>query len=136
MVVSFIVTGCNVIQSSLPPNSPAGGDFYICENLMKGFYTALSNRNFAQALTYCKSGGISFKFANGLWDASQDYPLFYADFDIYNLRGHEYLTTNKIAIHYDESSTTMDIYGNSYNTLFYGNQLMLFEKINGQWLLM
>jgi len=107
-------------------------DFNICENLLKGFYTALSNQNFTQALSYCKSGGATFNYVNNLWNIAHQYPTFYFTYQVYNICNFSYLG-EYVRFNYDNSWTLHDIYGVTYNTNYsYGN-LILFEKVNGQW---
>ncbi|NSW76064.1 MAG: hypothetical protein HPY68_04685 [Candidatus Atribacteria bacterium] len=136
LVIIFLVSGCTSVTTPTSPYSPAGGDFYVCENLLKGFYVALSNENFPQALSYCKPGGATFKYANNLWELSQDYSLFYTKYDVYNFRDHRYISANIIEMYFDMTTTIMDTYGNSYGTSFYSHELILFEKVGDRWLLM
>ena len=108
------------------------GDFNICENLLRGLFTALSNRNFTQALSYCKSGGITYEFVMGEWDLAQEYPTLYATYQVYDVYNFSYLG-NFIFCDYDYSWTGHDIYGVTYDTYYeYGNS-GIFEKVNGEW---
>lgn len=99
---------------------------------MRGLYIALSNQNFAQALSYCKPGGVNFKYVNNLWALAQDCPTFYATYQVYHVYNFEYVG-KYLSLRYDYSFTTHDIYGNTYDTIFYYEQTGLFEKVNGEW---
>ncbi|MBA7588038.1 hypothetical protein ES708_30086 [subsurface metagenome] len=132
LILAFF-SGCSGVVT--PDTNGVGGDFYICENLLKGFYTALSNQNFAQALSYCKSGGATFKLVNNLWDLSQEYPTFYVTYQVYDVYDFSYLG-KYVRLHYDYSFTTHSIYGDAYLdplTTYKYDTLMLFEKVNGEW---
>jgi len=132
LIFSIFLTGCSGSGIVTPDSNDVGGDFYICENLLKGYYTALSNRNYTQALTYCKSGGIMFEFANNMWDLDLDYPTLYFTYQIYNFQNFSYLSYY-VKCDYDMTTTQRDIYGVVYNTNDYYDRLMLFEKVNGEW---
>ena len=106
-------------------------DFDVCENLLKGYYAALSNRNFTQALTYCKSGGIMFEFANNMWDLALEVPSFYTTYQIYNI--YNFTHPIYVTVEYDFSATGHDIYGGTYDTDYYYGAVMVFEKVNGEW---
>jgi len=108
-------------------------DFDVCENLLKGFYTALSNQNFALALSYCKSGGITFDYVNNLWDLAYEYPQFYMTYQIYSIYNFSYLGQSIISLYYDYSYTSHDIWGGIYDTKYEYGSLMLFEKVYGEW---
>ena len=71
LILAIFLSGCSGGGIVTPGADEVGGDFYVCENLLKGFYTALSNQNFALALSYCKSGGATFKYVNNLWNTAQ-----------------------------------------------------------------
>ncbi|MDI3543057.1 MAG: hypothetical protein PWP57_660 [Candidatus Atribacteria bacterium] len=129
--LSLFLSGCN--GGIVTPNpADIGGDAYICENLVRGLYIALSNQNFAQALSYCKPGGIVFKYVNNLWALAQDYPTLYSTYQVYDVYNFEYVG-EYLSLRYDLSSTTHDIYGNTYDTTFHYGQTGLFEKVNGEW---
>jgi len=85
------LVGCSGITT--PDPNEVGGDFYICENLLKGYYAALSNRNYTQALSYCKPGGVMYKFANSMWDLALDYPELYHTYQIYNVYNFSHPTS-------------------------------------------
>ena len=125
LILSIFLTGCSGSGIVTPVTSEVGGDFYICENLVRGMYTALSNRNFTQALSYCKSGGLTFKYVNGLWNFAQEHPTFYVTYQVYEVYNFSY-SGGKLKLYYDYSWTTNTI---SY---LYG-RLMIFEKVNGVW---
>jgi len=110
-----------------------GGDFYICENLLRGFYTALSNQNFTQALSYCKPGGATFEYVNNLWNLDQQYPTFYMTYQVYDVYNFSYIGQSVVSFNYDLSSTSHSIYGETYDTNYYYGMLALFEKVNGEW---
>ena len=98
----------------------------VCENLLRGLYTALSNRSFAQALSYCKSGGLTFEYVNDLWNFAQEHPTFYVTYQVHDVYDLSYLGGN-LELYYNYSWTTP--VSTSY---FYGRR-MVFEKINGEW---
>ena len=131
LVLAILLSGCSGITT--PDPNEVGGDFYICENLLKGYYTALSNRNYTQALSYCKPGGVMYKFANSMWDLALDYPEFYHTYQIYNVYNFSHPTSYYVTADYDFSSTQHDIYGGTYDTNYDYGRLMLFEKVNGEW---
>jgi hypothetical protein len=76
LVLAIFLSGCSGGGIVTPDTDEIGGDAYLCENLLSGFYTALSNQNFTQALSYCKYGGATFKLVNNKWDLAQEYPTF------------------------------------------------------------
>jgi len=129
LILAIFLNGCGVI---IPDIDEVGGDFYICENLLRGYYTALSNRNYTQALSYCKPGGIMYKFANSMWDLALDYPEFYHTYQIYNVYNFSYLSYY-VSLDYDFSTTQHDIYGGTYGTEYHYGMPALFEKVYGQW---
>ena len=130
LVLAIFLSGCSGMVA--PDSNDVGGDFYICENLLKGYYTALSNRNYTQALSYCKSGGIMYKFVNSEWDLALDYPNLYFTYEIYNVYNFSYLSYY-VDLDYDFSSTQHDIYGGTYDTKYHYGMSSLFEKVNGEW---
>jgi len=120
----MLLSGCAGIV--IPDADEVGGDFYVCENLIRGLYTALSNQNFALALSYCKSGGLTFKYVNDLWGLAQEYPtVIHATYQVYNVYDFSYLGGN-LELYYNYSWTT------TTTSYLYGRR-MVFEKINGQW---
>ena len=132
LILAIFLSGCSGGGIVTPGADEVGGDFYVCENLLKGFYTALSNQNFALALSYCKSGGATFKYVNNLWNTAQQYPTFYATYQVYNICNFSYLG-EYVRFNYDKSWTLHDIYGVTYNTTYSYGDLILFEKVNGEW---
>jgi len=122
LILAMFLSGCVIVT---PDTDEVGGDFYICENLLRGLYTALSNRNFTQALSYCKSGGLTFEYVNNLWNFAQENPTFYVTYQVYDVYDFSYLGGN-LELYYNYSWTTNTI---SY---LYGRR-MIFEKINGEW---
>ena len=130
LVLAIFLSGCSGMVT--PDPDGVGGDFYLCENLLRGYYTALSNQNFAQALSYCKSGGIMFKFTNSEWDLALEYPEFYYTYQIYNVYNFSYLSYY-VSCDYDMSDTQHNIYGGTYDTDYYYGFPALFEKVNGEW---
>ena len=134
LILAIFLSGCSGGGIVTPDSNATGGDFYLCENLLKGFYTALSNQNFTQALSYCKSGGATFKLVNNLWDLTQEYPTLYTTYQVYDVYDFSYSVY--LSLHYDYSFTIHSIYGDAYLaplTTYKYNTLMLFEKINGEW---
>ena len=130
---AIFLSGCSTSGIVTPDPSDIGGDAYICENLLKGFYTALSNQNFSQALSYCKTGGVSFKYVNNLWTTAQQYPTFYTTYQVYNVYNFKYVG-QYLSLRYDYSYTTHSYYGNTEpNTKYNYDSTMLFEKVNGEW---
>ncbi len=127
----IFLAGCSGIVT--PNTYDVGGDFYICENILRGLYTALSNQNYAQALSYCKPGGIMFEFVNNLWNLDQQYPGIYATYQIYNVYDFSYIGQSMLYFHYDFTRTQHDIYGGTYNTNNYSGGTALFEKVSGEW---
>ena len=130
LTLAIFLSGCSGIVT--PDSNDVGGDFYICENLLKGFYTALSNQNFAQALAYCKSGGIAFKLTNSMWDLALEYPMFYRIYNVFSVYDFSYQGLY-LKCYYDYSYTDKDIYGTTYETGYKYNNLIHFEKVNGEW---
>ena len=133
LVLAIFLSGCSGIVT--PDPNDIGGDAYVCENILKGFYTALSNQNFTQALIYCKSGGATFKYVNGLWDTAQEYPTFYITYQVYDVFDFNYVG-KYLNLHYDFSYAIHSIYGDAYIaplTTYYYNSGILFEKVNGEW---
>ncbi|HXL01822.1 MAG TPA: hypothetical protein PK016_01680 [Candidatus Atribacteria bacterium] len=132
LVLAVYLSGCS--GGIVTPNAyEVGGDFYVCENLLRGFYTAISNRNYAQALSYCKPGGSSFEFVNDIWNLDQQYPTTYITCQVYNVYDFSYIGQSRISLHYDFSDTAHDIYGGTYNTNYHYGATALFEKVNGEW---
>ena len=123
LILAMFLVGCGGVVT--PGADEVGGDFYVCENLLRGMYTALSNRNFTQALSYCKSGGLTFEYVNNLWNFAQEHPTFYVTYQVYDVYDFSYLGGN-LELYYNYSWTTNTI---SY---LYGRR-MVFEKINGEW---
>jgi hypothetical protein len=132
LILAIFLTGCSTGGVVTPDPNTTGVDFYLCENLLKGFYTALSNQNFVLALSYCKSGGATFKFVNNTWNTAQEYPTFYFTYQIYNICNFSYLG-KYVRFNYDKSWTLHDIYGVTYNTSYSYGSLILFEEVNGEW---
>jgi len=132
ILVTVYLSGCG--GGIVTPNSyGVGGDFYICENILRGFYIALSNQNYPQALSYCKTGGITFEYVNNVWNIDQQYPTAYTTFQVYNVYNFSYLGPSKIRCNYDDSFTTYSIYGGATSPIYHYGSTMLFEKINGEW---
>jgi len=130
LILAIFLSGCGGVVT--PGSDEIGGDFYICENLLKGFYTALSNQNFTQALSYCKSGGATFNYVNNLWNIAQQYPTFYATYQVYDVYDFSYVG-KYLSLYCDYSWTTHSIYGETYDTTYKYGSLKLFEKVNGEW---
>lgn len=133
LILAIFLSGCSGITT--PDPNIIGGDAYVCENLLTGLYTALSNQNYTQALSYCKPGGITFEYVNNLWTIDQQYPTLYTTYQVYDVYNFEYgwNGSNSLSLHCDYSWTSHDIYGNTYSTQYKNNSLKLFEKINGEW---
>ena len=133
LVLAIFLSSCNGIVT--PDPDGVGGDFHLCENLLKGFYTALSGQNFALALSYCKPGGINFDSVNNKWNTAQQYPTFYFTYQVYNVYNFSYTgySGEIISCDYDKSWTLYDIYGVTYSTDYSYGSPMLFEKVNGEW---
>ena len=92
LVLAIFLPGCGTSGIVTPNPDILGGDAYTCENLIKGLYTALSSGNFIQALSYCKDGGLTFKYVNNLWGLAQDYPtLPYPIYQVYDVYDFSYL---------------------------------------------
>ena len=132
LVLAIFLSGCSGGGIVTPDIDEIGGDAYLCENLLKGFYTALNNENFALALSYCKSGGASFDYVNNIWNTAQQYPTFYFTYQVYNICNFSYIG-EYISCDYDKSWTLHDIYGVTYDTSYSYGSPMLFEKVNGVW---
>ena len=135
LIIAIFLIGCSTGGIVTPDSNNIGGDFYVCENLLKGFYAALCNQNFTQALSYCKYGEPTFQLVNNLWDLAQEYPTFYTTYQVYDVFNFYYVG-KYLSLHFDYSFTTHSIYGDSYIapiTTYKYNTLMLFEKVNGQW---
>ncbi|RXG64460.1 hypothetical protein ES695_12485 [Candidatus Atribacteria bacterium 1244-E10-H5-B2] len=131
LTLAIFLSGCSGMVT--PDPDGVGGDFYICENLLRGYYTALSNRNYTQALSYCKPGGVMYKFANSMWDLALDYPKFYHTYQVYNVYDFSHPTSYYVNAEYDFSTTQHDIYGGMYGTKYYYGFAAPFEKVYGQW---
>lgn len=112
--------------------SGSEADFVVCENLLRGMYAALSNRNFTQALSYCKNGGATYDLVNDLWDIALEYPTTYFTYQIYNVYDFSYLLYY-VSCDYDFSYTQHDIYGGTWDTEYKYGFSALFEKVNGEW---
>ena len=123
LILAMFLVGCGGVVT--PGADEVGGDFYVCENLLRGMYTALSNRNFTQALSYCKSGGLTFEYVNNLWNFAQEHPTFYVTYQVYDVYDFSYLGGN-LELYYNYSWTT------NTTSYLYGRR-MLFEKVNGEW---
>ena len=113
--------------------SGSEADFAVCENLLRGMYAALSNRNFTQALSYCKTGGITYNYIYDLWSLALEYPQFYMTYQIYSAYNFSFLGQSVITFYYDYSYTSHDIWGGIYGTQYEYGSLVLFEKVNGEW---
>jgi len=125
LTLAIFLSGCSGGGIVTPGADEVGGDFYVCENLLRGMYTALSNRNFTQALSYCKSGGLTFEYVNNLWNFAQEHPTFYVTYQVYDVYDFSYLG-GTLELYYNYSWTT------NTTSYLYGRR-MLFEKINGEW---
>ena len=135
LVLAMFLSSCTGGGIVTPDINEIGGDAYLCENLLKGFYTALSNQNFTQALSYCKYGGATFKLANSRWDLAQEYPTFYTAYQVYDVFNFKYVG-KYLSLHHDFSYTILSIYGDASTypqTTYFNNSLMLFEKVNEEW---
>jgi len=108
-------------------------DFDVCENILIAFYAALSNQNYAQALSYCKLGGATYDYVNALWDLALEYPQFYMTYQIYSAYNFSYIGQSVISFYYDYSYTSHDIWGGIYDTKYEYGSLILFEKVYGVW---
>ena len=108
-------------------------DFDVCENILIAFYAALSNQNYAQALSYCKYGGATYDYVNALWDLALEYPQFYRTYQIYSAYNFSYIGQSVISFYYDYSYTSHDIWGGIYDTEYEYGSLILFEKVYGVW---
>ena len=116
----LILSGCSGVVT------PNISDFTICENLLKGLYAALSSQNFALALSYCKTGGLTFDYVNDLWGLSQQYPGYTAIYQVYDVYDFSYMVGGGVYLCYDYSWTTTTTY------YMYG-RIMNFVKVNGEW---
>jgi len=135
LVLTLFLSGCTGGGIVTPDINDIGGDAYLCENLLKGYYTALSSQNFAQALSYCKFGGATFKLVNSRWDLALQYPTFYTTYQVYDVFDFKYVGQYLHLLH-DFSYTIHSIYGDAFLaplTTYYNDSLMLFEKVNGEW---
>jgi len=47
LILTMFLSGCTGGGIVTPDINDIGGDAYLCENLLKGYYIALSNQNFA-----------------------------------------------------------------------------------------
>jgi len=120
LALVIFLTGCSG-GGTVTPNT----DGVVCENLLRALYTALSDRNFTQALSYCKSGGLTFEYVNDLWNFAQEHPTFYVTYQVYDVYDFSYLGGN-LELYYNYSWTT------NTTSYLYGRR-MVFEKINGEW---
>jgi len=121
------------VTKSITVTSGSQADFDVCENILIGFYAALSNQNYAQALSYCKYGGATYDYVNNLWDLALEYPQFYMTYQIYSAYNFSYIGQSVINFYYDYSYTSHDIWGGVYDTEYEYGSLALFEKVNGEW---
>lgn len=121
LILAIFLTGCSTGGIVTPDTNGV-----ICENLLRGFYTALSNRNFTQALSYCKSGGLTFGYVNDLWSFAQEHPTFPVTYQVLDVYDFSYLGGD-FELYYNYSWTTP--VSTSY---FFGHRLV-FEKVNGEW---
>lgn len=125
----FLLAGCGVYTT---PTVTSDEDFRTCENILRAWYQALSAENFPLALSYCKTGGITFDYTNNLWRLSIEYPhtdILYVVRDVYQ---KEYLNPNMISMRYDFCEYWY-FYGSYYDTQCKNYFLMLFERVNGEW---
>ena len=125
LILAIFLSGCSGGGIVTPGADEVGGDFYVCENLLRGLYTALSNQNFTQALSYCKYGGLTFEYVNNLWNFAQEHPTFYVTYQVYDVYDFSYLG-GTLELYYNYSWTT------NTTSYLYGRR-MLFEKLNGEW---
>ena len=120
LVLAIFLSGCSGGGMVTPDTNRV-----VCENLLRGLYTALSDRYFTQALSYCKSGGLTFEYVNNLWNFAQEHPTFYVTYQVYDVYDFSYLGGN-LELYYNYSWTT------NTTSYLYGRR-MLFEKVNGEW---
>jgi len=121
LVLAIFLSGCSG-GGIVTPNT----DEVVCENLLRALYTVLNDRNFTQALSYCKSGGLTFEYVNNLWNLAQVIPTFYVTYQVYEVYDVSYLVGGNLELYYNYSWTT------NIKSYFYGRR-MVFEKINGEW---
>ena len=121
LILAIFLSGCSGGSGVTPAT-----DGVVCENLVRGFYTALSNRSFAQALSYCKSGGLTFDYVNDLWDFAQDHPTFHVTYQVLKVYDISYLWGD-LELYYNYSWTT------PVSTSYLYGRKQVFEKINGEW---
>ena len=121
LVIAVFFSGCSGGGIVTPDT-----DGVVCENLIRGLYTALSNQNFTQALSYCKSGGLTFDYVNDLWNFAQEHPTFPVTYQVLDVYDFLYLSGN-FELYYNYSWTT------SVSTSYLYGRRMVFEKINGEW---
>jgi len=96
----------------------------VCEDLLRGFYITLSSENFTQALSYCKSGGLTADYVYDLWELKLKYPQFHTTYqisDVYNF----FSFGGELELYYDYSWTI--------RTSYLSGRRMVFENINGEW---
>ena len=125
LILAIFLSGCSGGGIVTPGADEVGGDFYVCENLLRGLYAALSNQKFTQALSYCKYGGLTFEYVNNLWNFAQEHPTFYVTYQVYDVYDFSYLG-GTLELYYNYSWTT------NTTSYLYGRR-MLFEKLNGEW---
>jgi len=121
LILAIFLSGCSGGGVVTPDT-----DEVICENLLRELYTALSNQNFTQALSYCKSGGLTFDYVNDLWNFAQEHPTFPVTYQVLYVYGFSYLGGN-FELYYNYSWTT------PLSTSYLYGRRMVFEKINGEW---
>jgi hypothetical protein len=121
LVLAIFLSGCSG-GGIVTPNT----DEVVCENLLRALYTALNDRNFTQALSYCKSGGLTFEYVNNLWNWAQVIPTFYVTYQVYDVYDVSYLVGGNLELYYNYSWAT------NIKSYFYGRR-MVFEKIKGEW---
>ena len=119
LVLAIFLSGCSG-GGIVTPNNDNG----VCEDLLRGFYIALSSENFTQALSYCKSGGLTADYVYDLWEIKLKYPEFHTTYqvsDVYNF----FSFGGKLELYYNYSWTV--------KTSYLSGRRMVFEKINGEW---
>ena len=122
LVLAIYLSGCSGGGMITPDTNGV-----VCENLLRGLYTALSNQSFTQALSYCKPGGLTFDYVNNLWGLAQEYPnAIHATYQVYEVYDFSYLLGGNLELYYNYSWTT------TATSYLYGRR-MEFEKINGEW---
>ncbi len=126
----FLLTGCGSVPTT--PTTTNNVDFRTCENILLAWYQALSAENFPLALSYCKTGGISFEYTNNLWRLSMEYPGTDVIYTVKDIYAKEYINPNAISMRYDYC---YDFYYNGFysNTKCESYFLVLFEKVSGEW---